>query len=126
MMVERLKRRADFLLVAGSRRKYVTPGFVLQVRPRDAAAARVPPDAVRVGFTATRKLGSAVVRNRARRRLREAARETLPKAAAPGHDYVLIARPGALDRPYATLLADLTAALGALSQTQGRPRETAR
>jgi len=69
MMVERLKRRADFLLVAGSRRKYVTPGFVLQARARDAAAP-VPRDAVRVGFTATRKLGGAVVRNRARRRLR--------------------------------------------------------
>jgi ribonuclease P protein component len=124
MMVERLKRRADFLLVAGSRRKYVTPGFVLQVRPR-GDDARVARDTVRVGFTATRKLGSAVVRNRARRRLREAARATLPGAGTPGCDYVLIARPGALDRPYATLLADLTAALDTLGRAQGRSRETA-
>lgn len=127
MMVERLKRRADFLLVAGSRRKYVTPGFVLQVRARNHERggddARVARDTVRVGFTATRKLGSAVVRNRARRRLREAARATLPETGTPGCDYVLIARPGALDRPYATLLADLTAALGALGRAQGRPRE---
>lgn len=115
MMVERLKRRADFLLVAGSRRKYVTPGFVLQVRPREPETARVANDAVRVGFTATRKLGGAVVRNRARRRLREAAHATLPVAATPGYDYVLIARSGVLDRPYATLLADLTKALGAVA-----------
>ena len=129
MMVERLKRRADFLLVAGSRRKYVTPAFVLQARARDAAAS-VAPEAVRIGFTATRKLGGAVVRNRARRRLREAARETLPKAATPGSDYVLIARPGALNRPYATLLADLAAALGAMAPKDGarsdRPKEGSR
>jgi ribonuclease P protein component len=110
LTVERLKRRADFLLVAGSRRKYVTPAFVLQARMRDD----VPGLEVRIGFTATRKIGSAVQRNRARRRLREAARATLPLAATPGSDYVLVARAAALTHPYATIVADLRKALAAL------------
>ena len=109
LTVERLKRRADFLLVAGTRRKYVTPAFVLQTRARDASPG------VRVGFTATKKIGSAVQRNRARRRLREAARATLPLAATPGSDYVLVARAAALTYPYATILTDLRKALAALA-----------
>jgi ribonuclease P protein component len=74
---------------------------------------------VRVGFTATRKLGSAVVRNRARRRLREVVRATLPEVATPGCDYVLIARSGALTRPYQALLGDLRSAMAAIAK--GRP-----
>src|SRR5262245_41081308 len=109
LTVERLKRRADFLLVAGTRRKYVTPAFVLQARARDASPE------IRIGFTATKKIGSAVLRNRARRRLREAARATLPLAATPGSDYVLVARAGALTHPYATILTDLRKALAALA-----------
>ncbi len=111
--VERLTRRADFLLVAGTRRKYVTPAFVLQARTRDA----IPPERpiVRIGFTATKKIGSAVLRNRARRRLREAARATLPEAATPGCDYVLVARAGTLTHDYAAMVADLRAALRALA-----------
>jgi ribonuclease P protein component len=77
---------------------------------------------VRVGFTATRKIGNAVIRNRARRRLREAAAAILPVAASPGHDYVLIARSGTIDRPYDKLLADLRAALAAVAP---RPRGAA-
>ncbi len=122
LKIERLKRRADFLLVAGSRRKYAAPGLVLQMRqrptdmsPEDIAAA----SAVRVGFTATRKIGSAVIRNRARRRLREAARTALPHAALAGCDYVVIARAGTLTRPYADLVGDLETALAALAK--GRP-----
>jgi len=109
LTVERLKRRADFLLVAGSRRKYVTPAFVLQARVRDTSPQ------VRVGFTATKKIGSAVQRNRARRRLREAARATLPLAAAPGSDYVMVARAAALSYAYDAIVTDLRKALVALA-----------
>jgi len=76
----------------------------------------------RVGFTTTKKLGNAVIRNRIRRRLREAARLTLPDIAHPGFDYVLIGRPGAAERPFAELRKDLNSALKRLHRT---PHEAA-
>jgi ribonuclease P protein component len=114
LTMERLLRRADFLRVAGGRQKYVTPGLVLQALRR-ADAPPVDAPRVRVGFTATKKVGNAVIRNRARRRLREAARATIPEIGLPGCDYVVIARAGTLDRPYPALLADFRQALGALA-----------
>jgi ribonuclease P protein component len=122
VVVERLKRRADFLRVADGRRKYAAPGLVLQMRQREDMSDTAP---VRLGFTATRKLGSAVVRNRARRRLREAARAIVPDSGLPGCDYVLIARAGTLTRPYPALLDDLKTALAALART-ARPTASAR
>jgi ribonuclease P protein component len=79
-------------------------------------AASQPPecggaDAVRVGFTASRKVGNAVLRNRAKRRLRAAAVAVLPRDGRKGTDYVLIARAGTGERPYAELVRDLEAAL---------------
>ena len=79
--VGRLKKRPEFLAVAGTRRKHVTPGLILQVRRHDDRQRPAPGEPpIRVGLTASRKVGNAVVRNRARRRLREAARavETRP------------------------------------------------
>ena len=106
----RLKRRADFLRVAAGRRKVAVPGLVLQAAPRPAdLPASEPP--IRVGFTASRKVGGAVVRNRARRRLRAAVHEVLVEAGQADTDYVLIARAGTVARPYADLVADLRAAL---------------
>lgn len=72
---------------------------------------------MRLGITATRKVGNAVARNRARRRLREAARLVLPRNAAPG-DYVLIGRPATLQRPFALLVSDLFEALRRLGAWQ--------
>jgi ribonuclease P protein component len=66
---------------------------------------------VRVGFTASRKVGNAVARNRAKRRLRNAAASILPDKGKPGTDYVLIARASTVDRPYGALIADLETAL---------------
>lgn len=111
----RLKRRAEFLRVAAARRKFVTPGAVVQ------AALRAPADGdhARIGFTATRTVGSAVIRNRARRRLKEAVRAAAA-AAAPGVDYVVIARAGTLTRPFADLVGDVRNAFTALARDQRR------
>jgi len=100
----RLKRRAEFLRVAAKGRKAAVHGLVLQDMARgDDAPARV-------GFTVTRKVGNAVVRNRTRRRLKEAAR--LLEARLPaGHDLVLIGRDGTRARPFALLMDDLLRAL---------------
>jgi ribonuclease P protein component len=91
-----------------------------QVRDRDDGTA-----AIRVGFTATRRIGGAVVRNRAKRRLREAARLTLPDLAKPGCDYVLIARGGVATRPWPRLLDDVKSALIRLAADLGGPQSVA-
>lgn len=101
-----LQQRADFLRTAQGRRQAVA-GFLLQARDRGDGDPMV-----RVGFTCSKKVGNAVTRNRAKRRLRALARQVLPSAALPGWDYVLVGRPEAtVARGFSDLLADLGAAL---------------
>jgi len=103
---ETLLKRADFLRAASARRQG-TPGFLLQARERGDATMPL-----RVGFTCSKKLGNAVMRNRAKRRLREIARAVLPGSGRRGWDYVLVGRPGAtIDRAFSDLLNDLRVAL---------------
>jgi len=113
--LERLRRRVDFLRVAAGRRKFVAPGLILQTLATVSETPASPQtprfQAIRVGFTATRKIGNAVIRNRARRRLRAAAQAVMPLHARPGHDYVLIARAETPTRVYRALLGDLETAL---------------
>jgi len=85
------------------------PGFVLQAAPAPADIERPP--VVRVGFTVSRRVGNAVVRNRVRRRLREIARQVIPSEAHPGLDYVLVGRQAALTRDFAELRQELIEAL---------------
>ncbi len=104
--IECLKERRDFLAAANRGRKHAAPGLVLQALARGDGST-----AVRVGFTVTKKLGNAVVRNRIRRRLRAVAAEILPDHAAEGHDLVLIGRAATRTRDYQRLGADLHTAL---------------
>ncbi|MCC5974829.1 MAG: ribonuclease P protein component [Rubellimicrobium sp.] len=88
-----LRKRADFLRAARATRLNLL-AFGLQARARQAEeAATIPPDTIRIGFTCSRKVGNAVARNRARRRLRAIAREVVPQHGQAGWDYVLIGRP---------------------------------
>jgi len=103
---EHLKRRAEFLRLASRGAKIVRPGFVMQMCTSDTPAA------LRVGYTATKKLGNAVARNRARRRLKEAARLTLAGRQLPGVELVLICRQETAALPFAQLRAQLETALG--------------
>lgn len=101
----RLKQRADFLRAASKGRKAAVHGLVLQALPRgDDAPARV-------GFTVTKKVGNAVVRNRTKRRLREVARLLLQAEPVQGADLVLIGRDTTRARPFALLVDDLRRAL---------------
>jgi len=109
LVLSRLRVRADFLRLARGR-KWSAAGLVLQMQSTPAELAPEA-NAVRVGFTVTKKVGDAVRRNRAKRRLREVARAVLPLYGVGGTDYVLIGRDGTLTRGFADLIADLRTAL---------------
>jgi ribonuclease P protein component len=110
--IERLKIRPHFL--AAAKGASCARGAVV-VQALDRADGQ---DLIRAGFTATRKIGGAVDRNRAKRRLREAARVMLPLHGRPGRDYVFIARGGTTARPWPRLLDDVKSALVSLAAIQ--------
>ena len=102
---QRLKRRAEFLRVASKGRKAPMPGVVLQALKRDDDAP------ARIGFTVTKKVGNAVIRNRTRRRLKEATRLLLDQSGLSGVDLVLIGRDGTRKRNFLTLQDDIVRAM---------------
>lgn len=103
LTIETMKNRPDFLRTAQGKRQG-TGSFLLQGRPRGDRLLLV-----RIGFTASKKIGNAVARNRAKRRMRALAREVLPGLARPGWDYVLVAKPDAtISRDYKDMLADFS------------------
>jgi ribonuclease P protein component len=107
--IERMTSRPQFLAAA----KGVSEARGAVVVQRLDRGDDLP--VVRLGFTATRKVGNAVIRNRAKRRLREAARAMAPLLAVPGSDYVFVARAGTADRPWDRLLDDVKSALTRLA-----------
>lgn len=105
MTPETIRLRRDFL-AANKARRVVMPGFILLVRARDDGDAKM-----RAGYTVTKKIGNAVVRNRMKRRLRALAQALLPVQGQAGADHVLIGREAGIERDFAVLGADLERAL---------------
>ena len=114
LKIERLKKRAQFLAAAQAP-SCARGAVVIQrlLRPERPGLA--------VGFTATKKIGGAVQRNRAKRRMREAARQLLPLHGEAHHDYVFVARAGVIDRPWVRLLDDVKTALISLAAGRADP-----
>jgi ribonuclease P protein component len=112
--MDRLRQRADFLAVANGARVNSAP-FVVQSRRRDDDGP------IRVGFTVTRKNGTATERNRIRRRLRELVKRLDVISMRPHCDYVLVGRRAALNRDFAAMLDDLRAALHRLDRQPSKP-----
>jgi ribonuclease P protein component len=123
MALATLKKRSEFLWVRNGRR-WSAAAFVLEARTRQNVAAAESP--ARFGFTVSKKVGGAVVRNRVRRRLRALTAALSPKQALPGFDYVIIARTPAIDRSFADLKADLDQALARVHQAPGQKRRASR
>ncbi len=114
LTIERLRKRAEFLACAKAP-SCAKGAVVVQALRRDDQPL------IRAGFTATKRVGGAVVRNLAKRRMREAARLMLPDHARPGFDYVFIARGGVVTRPWPRLLDDVKSALLRLAAERDGP-----
>jgi len=107
LRIARIRKRADFLAAARHLRR-VAGAITLELAPTPQKARL--PETLRLGFTASKKIGNAVARNRAKRRLRAAAYALLPLSGRDGHDYVLVARQGILVRDFAALKNDIAEA----------------
>lgn len=124
--LERVTKRPEYLAIAATRRKWVTPSFIVQARPAETEGADIDPaeseqpgieidPITRIGFTVSKKVGGAVKRNRARRRLKEAARTAFSKYGSPGWAYVVIGRPAAISYDFEKMQADMRWALAKLA-----------
>jgi len=117
-----IKKRPDFLHAAENGCKIVKSGFVLQAV---ATRRKFDPPVIRAGFTASKKVGNAVCRNRARRRLRPLCAEFLPVLGIAGYDYVVIARSAVLNRPWHKLRREFQQALTEAAEEINHERESA-
>ena len=118
LKLDHLRTRADFQRLTRSRRKHATRGLVLQVAHQPAGRDTTQP---RIGFTASKKVGNAIARNRAKRRLRALAREVLQPQVQPSLDYVLVGRHTTVTRPWSKLVQDLETAI---ERTQADQRQS--
>ena len=114
--VPTLKKRSDFLRLRTGKR-YSTKSLVLETKASDTKEETKPSS---VGYTVTKKVGNAVIRNRIRRRLREVVSQTFPDKSLPNHDYVIIGKYGALTRNFASILKDLEQALDHVHRNEAK------
>jgi len=112
-----LRKRRDFLRIARQRIKWVSQSMIVQVAPTPEEQGSSPLR-IRVGYTASKKVGNAVRRNRAKRRLREVVRQVLPGKGVTGSDYVLIARSIVTEAPFDQLIRDFSWCLKRLSSRE--------
>ena len=106
-----IKKRPDFVRMTLHGAKVAKSGLVVQTFHRNLPVKNIPSDAVRIGFTATKKIGGATVRNRCKRRLRALVFELLPQSSISGNDYNFIARAITADMPFSKLKKEMTEAL---------------
>ncbi len=118
--ISMLRKRQDFLRIASGRIKWVAGSMIVQMANRPENDKPEDNATIRVGYTASKKVGNAVRRNRAKRRLREVVRRVLKAGGKGGHDYVLIARSGAVDIPFDQLIRDFSWCLKRLGQSNGK------
>lgn len=117
-----LKKRAEFLRAASAGRT-TAPAFLVQARQRPAHENALVGDGMRIGFTCSKKVGNAVARNRAKRRLREIARAILPAHGREGWDYVLVGRPElTATRDFRLMQEDFATALARLHKMRDKPK----
>lgn len=113
-----IRKRAEFL-AANKGLRNARPGFVLLTAPNENLGKRF-------GVTVTKKIGNAVVRNRMKRRFRELLRAALPGEGLPDTDHVLIGREGGIERDFAKMQSELSAALARAREGKGDPQRRAR
>lgn len=111
--IDTIKKRTDFLRLNNGSLSAGTPFFLLLAKLQS-----VPSETMRVGYTVTKKMGGAVVRNRIKRQFRAAVREVFPTLASPGYDYVLIARSKSVDAKFENITESLRFALSHLHKTR--------
>ena len=121
LLFVRLKKRADFLRVARIGMRHVSPGLILLSAPQDMTNVDPSRPTIGIGFTASKKVGNAVTRNRVKRRLRAAVREVIHHNATPNRDYVVIGRGKTVDRPFENLKSDL---IKGICQTNGHVKQS--
>ncbi len=124
--IGRITGRPDYLAVAATGRKWVTPSFILQASPPTNVSNGEDAQPARVGFTVSKKVGNAVKRSRARRRLKEAASASFPDKAPASWDFVIIGRASAVDYPFAKMSSDMRWALAKLASNTDLKSSTSR
>ena len=121
----KLRNRPQFLKVAAKGRKWVTPGFILQVRSHNYEERKIAThENIRIGYSVSKKVGGAVVRNRVKRRLRALVVKVISSYARVNKDYVLIGRKNAFDRPFDFMVSDMNWALRKLDARVEIPKDT--